>query len=288
MGAMQYFGIQHNGIQNEGIRDVIRGLGQSQRTITTLRLSNMEGTRMGDWPTLIQDHLKCLTNLTYLGLGDMNLGDTGATTLATLYFPMATGLSTIMLQNNKIGHHGGKSVATAMMYLPKLGKLNISLNFIGPAAAGDIIDSLASKTTMTTLCMTSVKMRGDPAHNLEMRPLPESILSVDMALNGLGGITQGEDIRATGKITLLTCLGRCRQLACLCLDNNGLGDAEITQLLTGLLIHLPLRLLDLSGNGLSPRIQEPLSQALSEITTLHTLFMADNFLGSEGATKLLQ
>ena len=109
-----------------------------------------------------------------------------------------------------------------------------------------------------------------------------------MALNRLGGITQGEDIRATGKITLLTCLWRCRQLACLCLDNNGLGDAEITQLLTCLLIHLPLRLLDLSGNALSPRIQEPLSQALREITTLHTLRMADNFLGSEGATKLLQ
>ncbi|MCD6035114.1 MAG: family protein 3-like [Rickettsiales bacterium] len=189
--------------------------------------------------------------LTTLHLNDNKVGDEGVKALAEALKTNKT-LTTLYLDWNKIGNTGAEALAEALKTNKTLTALDLSCNDIGNMGAGAILEALRTNKTLTTL--------------------------------HLGW----NEIDKTGAEAILEALRTNKTLTTLHLGGNYLGDEGAKAIAEALITNKTLTTLYLGNSKLGVKGAKAIAEALITNKTLTTLYLGENNIGVEGAKAIAE
>lgn len=180
----------------------------------------------------------------------LNLGETGALHL-TKVLPFYTNLKSLRLWKTKLGIEGAKLLSSALPAVSKLEVLSLEDNELKTEGTSYIAQALPSLPLLTELYLHVNKMGQEGVIALS-KPLT--------ILTNLQVLTLDENqIGKSGLLVLLSALSKgFTQLTLLGLAFNQLGDEGVRELMDCLPRMSKLKKLTLSGNNLSPGLEQEL------------------------------
>ena len=210
---------------------------------------------------------------------------------------MLTRITELDLRDNLIGQTGARAIAQSVQALHHLTTLNLSGNQgIGARQAAALLDSLHTRTSLTSIGLRNaantgylVQNEGPDLHLLQ--DLAPALAALDLS-NNKWRTYLGED--STNATQLGIRLHNCQALTKLDVSSNGLGNTNTILLLNGWAACGGKNSLDISGNGLCMvgtntdiESHTHLGIRIKSLQTIRHLRLADNYIGTQGAARLL-
>ena len=261
LGGLTVLELARTLIGKDGAFALAKGL----RQLTVLRLLGLAENQIG--AIAIGGLCEALpsASMEELDLGCNALGPSGATALARC-LKVITRIQTLKLPGNFLGQLGGEALADSLCLLSGLTNLDLHGNNLGPVGVRAIVNCLVGVARDSeTVCPSSLSSKVVPLSTLNLG---------DNQLNIEGGVV---------------CAARFSRLSTLQevnLAGNGLGLVGCRAVFAALVPIPILCKLDLSESGLEEECWETLGEQLGNLTSLHTLCLGGNNLGSAGAIAL--
>mmetsp|Transcript_84728 Transcript_84728/g.274480 ORF Transcript_84728/g.274480 Transcript_84728/m.274480 type:complete len:663 (+) Transcript_84728:83-2071(+) len=193
-----------------------------------------------------EDLMGSATQLEFRCLG---WGDGEAHRLAEA-IPRCSGLSELVLRENRIGDDGAEKLAAVISHCRRLQRLDLCSNEVGDRGAGSLAEAL---------------------------PCCGHLQALELARNGVGD---------GGAKRIAAVLPRCSGLQRLVLGGNEIGDSGAGEIAAALPDCIKLQVLDLSENEIGDAGAERLAVAMSRCSRLQRVDLARNRIGDGGAEQL--
>jgi len=267
------------------------------------KLTSADFTWLGEaGATEVADALAANSQLTYLSVCSMHMGDAGAAAIAGVLREHNTSLTGLDLGRNEMSDWGGSRVAEMLIANHSIRNLNLSFNFLADAGACALAAALAGNSSLATLDVSfnRITARGGRAlaEQLTLNPALTELFLMD---NDIGeGVDQMavalsansclktlqlacNKINAAGARSVLDALESNATLTDLSLAANKFGDDGVRSMSAA---NATLTRLDLSSNRLTEVGVGIIAGGLAINSSLQVLNLACNRLGSKGVKQL--
>jgi serine/threonine protein kinase/Ran GTPase-activating protein (RanGAP) involved in mRNA processing and transport len=222
-------------------------------------------------------NLQGLTNLQYLVLENNQIGDVGLQALAPNLKGL-TNLRDLYLQNNQIGDVGLQALAPNLKGLTNLRYLNLSTNQIGAVGLQALVSNLQGLTNLQYLVLENNQI-GDVGLQA-LAPNLEGLTNLQYL------ILENNQIGDVGLQALAPNLKGLTKLVYLHLGTNQIGDVSLQALAPNLQGLTNLQDLILNNNQIGAVGLQDLAPHLKELTNLQNLNLKNNQIGDRGIQAL--
>ncbi|WP_425363971.1 hypothetical protein [Candidatus Tisiphia endosymbiont of Hybos culiciformis] len=225
----------------------------------------------------LAEGLKDNKSITTLYLQNNKIGDAGAKDLAK---PLKDNksITTLDLSNNQIGAAEAKDLAEALKINQSITTLNLGGNQIGAAGAKDLAEALKVNKSITNLSLNSNQIGAAGAKDLaEALKVNKSITNLSLNSNQIG---------AAGAKDLAEALKVNKSITNLSLNSNQIGAAGAKDLAEALKINHSITNLSLYNNQIRDAGAKDLAEALKDNKSITTLDLSFNQIGDAGAKEI--